>query len=331
MTLFKYSFPSVCAVAFAVAVIVPSAPAAAQQDVRPLLERMERLERDINTLQRQVYRGGGAPAQGAAGQQGFAELPGDVAGRMQVRMSELERLVQELTGRVEEVQFQTRQVNERLEQFIKDTDFRLNELQGNAPMAGGGAAAGGEATAASTMPTAPAGTDMGVPAGAGTGQGVLGVMPGGSAGAAASGRPAAATAPAAASPPPGATPREQYDYAFALLRKGDYPAAEQALSGFLRAHPQDELAGNAQYWLGETHYVRGELQKAAVAFLDGYRTYPKNSKAPDNLLKLGITMGRLGQTKEACAALGRMISEYPQAADVLKRRASTERETLGCK
>lgn len=330
MTLFKYSFPSVCAVAFAVAVAaVAPAPAVAQQDVRPLVDRMDRLERDVNSLQRQVYRNTvGAPPAGQqdGGAAPAAAMPGDVAGRLQVRMSDLERLVQELTGRVEQSQFQTRQVSERLEQFIKDTDFRLNELAGNAPMAAAGA---GTETAAAATPLASsqsAGAQQ--PAGAGTGQGVLGVMPGGN-GRPAQGTPAAVTSPAA--PPPGGTPREQYDYAFGLLRKGDYPAAEQALAGFLKAHPQDELAGNAQYWLGETHYVRGDLQKAAVAFLDGYRTYPKNSKAPDNLLKLGITMGRLGQTKEACAALGRMIGEYPQAADVLKRRASSERETLGCK
>lgn len=330
MTLIKNSFPSVCAVAFAVAAFVAApAPASAQQDVRPLLERMDRLERDVTTLQRQVYRNTVAPtpAPGQGGGQAGAAMPGDVAGRLQVRMSELERLVQELTGRVEESQFQTRQVSERLEQFIKDTDFRLNELAGNAPMAAGGATTGGAGDPATASPVAAPMAGAQQPAGAGTGQGVLGVMPGATSG----GQPAPAAVTAPAAPPPGATPREQYDYAFGLLRKGDYAAAEQALSGFLRAHPQDYLAGNAQYWLGETHYVRGDLQKAAVAFLDGYRTYPKNSKAPDNLLKLGITMGRLGQTKEACAALGRMIGEYPQAADVLKRRASSERESLGCK
>ncbi|MFA7430939.1 MAG: tol-pal system protein YbgF [Rhodospirillaceae bacterium] len=313
--------------AAAVAVALPMAPAAAQQqDVRPLLDRMERLEREITTLQRQVYRGGAVQGQPAPQGQAFSEMPGDLAGRLQVRMSELERLVQELTGRVEQTQFQTRQVSERLDQFIKDADFRFNQLEGNAPVAAAGDAATTEIPAAATASATGAGMAA-VPPGAGTGQGVLGVMPSGNG--ATSG---AVTQPAAvAALPSGGSAKDQYDHAFGLLRKGDYANAEVALSAFLKANPKHELAGNAQYWLGETHYVRGDLQKAAVAFLDGYRTYPKNSKAPDNLLKLGIAMGRLNQKAEACAALGRLISEYPQAPDVIKRRATAEREQLVCK
>lgn len=324
MTLFRLCLPSVCAIAFAATSALTALPAAAQQDTRVLLERMERLERDINTLQRQIYQGGGAarPAPGQA-VQGYGELPADLAGRLQVRMADLERLVQELTGRVEETQFMTRQVSERLDQFMKDVDFRLNELEGRGPMAAaGGADDAAEAPAATTAAASapPAGT----PPGAGTGQGVLGVMPSGAGSASAQ---SAAMAPA----PVGGSPRDQYDHAFGLLRKGDYPAAEQALAAFLRDNPEHDLAGNAQYWLGETHYVRGDMQKAAVAFLDGYRTYPKNAKAPDNLLKLGITMGRLDQKAEACAALQRLIAEYPQAPDPIKRRASAEREQLSCR
>jgi tol-pal system protein YbgF len=329
MTLFTSAFHAPCGasiraavVATVLAVLLPMAPAAAQQqDVRPLLDRLERLEREISTLQRQVYRGGTAPGQPAPQGQAYSEMPGDMAGRLQVRMGELEQLVQELTGRVEQSQFQNRQVGERLDQFIKDADFRLNQLEGNAPMAAAADAASTDAAA-----TPPAGA-ANAPAGAGTGQGVLGVMPGGTGGATGGvSKPAAVAAL-----PAGGTPKEQYDQAFGLLRKGDYANAEVALSAFLKANPGNELAGNAQYWLGETYYVRGDLQKAAVAFLDGYRTYPKNSKAPDNLLKLGIAMGRLNQKTEACAALGRLISEYPQAPDVIKRRASAEREQLACK
>jgi tol-pal system protein YbgF len=130
---------------------------------------------------------------------------------------------------------------------------------------------------------------------------------------------------------PAGTPEDQYNQAFALLRAGDYASAEQALKGFLAAHPQHELAGNAQYWLGETYYVRGDYKQAAVAFLDGYRAYPKSAKGPDNLLKLGITMGQIGQSKEACAAFQKLSADYPQASDVIKRRAASERDKLGCR
>lgn len=52
--------------------------------------------------------------------------------------------------------------------------------------------------------------------------------------------------------------------------------------GFLRQFPNDGLAGNAQYWLGETYYVRQDYQNAAIAFGEGFQRYPKSAKAPDN-------------------------------------------------
>ena len=129
---------------------------------------------------------------------------------------------------------------------------------------------------------------------------------------------------------PEGTPQEQYDYAFNILRQADYARAETALRMFLDANPTDTLAGNAQYWLGETFYVRGDFEQAAVEFLSGYQTFPNSNKAPDNLLKLGLSMARLGQTDGACTALSRLATEYPEANDTIRRRAQTERARLNC-
>ena len=129
--------------------------------------------------------------------------------------------------------------------------------------------------------------------------------------------------------PPG-TPQEQYEYAFDILRQAEYGRAEMALRLFLEANSEDTLAGNAQYWLGETFYVRGDFEQAAVEFLSGYQTYPQGNKAPDNLLKLGLSMARLGQTDGACTALSRLSTEYPDANDTIQRRAQTERARLSC-
>ena len=75
------------------------------------------------------------------------------------------------------------------------------------------------------------------------------------------------------------TPQSQYDYALSLmLGQQDFAAAEQALKAFVEQHPQDDLTGNAQYWLGETYYVRGRsYQNAAFAFAEGYQRYPKKT------------------------------------------------------
>ena len=129
---------------------------------------------------------------------------------------------------------------------------------------------------------------------------------------------------------PEGTPKQQYDYAFDFLKRQDYTRAETAFREFLKRYPKDPLSGNAQYWLGETHYVRGDYQKAAVEFLNGYQNYPKSNKAPDNLLKLGMAMANIGQTQGACTALGRLTKEYADAGDQIRRSAQQERQKLKC-
>ena len=130
---------------------------------------------------------------------------------------------------------------------------------------------------------------------------------------------------------PDGTPKEQYEFAFEFLKRQDYPKAEVTLRDFLKKHPKDPLAGNAQYWLGETYYVRGDFQQAAVEFMAGYQNYPKTNKGPDNLLKLGMSMAKLNQTQGACTALGRISKDYSDAPDTVVKSAKAERTRLKCK
>jgi TolA-binding protein len=67
-----------------------------------------------------------------------------------------------------------------------------------------------------------------------------------------------------------------------------------------------------------------------VAFAEGYEKYPKNVKAPDNLLKLGMSLGNLGQKDNACRAYSRLDRDYPQAPSEVKDRATAEKKRLGC-
>ena len=128
----------------------------------------------------------------------------------------------------------------------------------------------------------------------------------------------------------GTTPQEQYDYATGLLQRGAYDEAELALKAFVAQHPKDPLAGNAQYWLAETYYVRNNYSEAATQFLKGYQTYPQSPKAADNLFKLGVTLTILGKVQDACSAFQRFDREYANAPGVLKRRVTDERQRLGC-
>lgn len=302
-----------------------AAPAAAQ-DARELSERLTRLERELQVMQRQLYRGDVPAGQQAPTSPAFqgGDLGGDIASRLQQRVIQLEELVTRLTGRVEENQYQVQQLSSKVDRFIDDVDFRLQQLEqggsAGAATAEAPAAAGAQPPQQAQAPAANSAQNGGLA----PREGVLG-------GPSASQPPAAATAPATGDAAlPQGSPEDQYKYAFGLLRKNDYPAAARAFEAFVQQNPQHELAGNAQYWLGETYYVQGAMDKAAVAFLEGYRTYPKNAKAPDNLLKLGLTMANLDKTREACAAFNRISSEYPQAPDAIKRRAQSETQRLNC-
>jgi tol-pal system protein YbgF len=134
-------------------------------------------------------------------------------------------------------------------------------------------------------------------------------------------------------PPAGASdasPKQLYEAAYGHLLQQDYAAAETTFDEFLRRYPNDQLAGNAQYWLGETHFVRGQFKAAANAFLKGYQTYGRSTKAADSLLKLAMSLDRLGQRDAACSSYSELTVKFPSAPANVKARADSERRRLGC-
>lgn len=124
------------------------------------------------------------------------------------------------------------------------------------------------------------------------------------------------------------TPEQEYEKARSFLEQGDYEAAEKSFAAFVTAHPEDKLAGSAQYWLGVTFFVRNDYQKAVAAFAKGYKNYPKSPKAAENLLKLAKSLKALDRKADACTTLDQLISEYPQS---LTNEVGQERKELNCK
>ncbi|MGH6984107.1 MAG: tol-pal system protein YbgF [Stellaceae bacterium] len=260
---------------------IPAAPAQNTGDAAALSDRLDRMQRDLDALQRQVYQGNPPPA--ATGQ--APQASGPLALQDEDRMTRLEDQMRDLNGKVETLNNAISQLSARLDKLSSDVDMRLTALEH------GAASAGANAPAVS------------------------------------GGAPATATASANA---PAATANEQYEAAFALLRRADYPGAEQALRTFVTQHPRDPLAGNAQYWLGETFYVRKNWKDAAIAFAEGYQKYPKSGKAPDDLLKLAMSLGNMGQKTNACTALARLDHDFPQMPANVRGPATTEKHHLGC-
>jgi tol-pal system protein YbgF len=338
------------AVGLGLAVFVAPAPVHSQD--RSTHERLDRLERDLNMLQRQVYRGAPPPLGGDRG----------AAVNAEIRMERLEAQMRDLTGHVEEVMNKIVQVRQRIEQINSDVEVRFNRL---------GVEGGTSATvAAKSVPARLDAVDAGrqfppEPADAAdevvtpprlalsTGSGspmVPGTMvpppggslhsgltstsgtltpPGSTARAAELASAAPAGHPAAGLLPSGST-TAQYNHAFGLLKQANYPAAEAAFKAFLAQHPKDPMAGNAQYWLGETYYTRARYLDAASAFAEGYKRYPKSAKAADDLLKLGMSLARANQKQNACLVLTQLGRDFPHPGAAIKAHAAAEKKRLGC-
>jgi tol-pal system protein YbgF len=127
----------------------------------------------------------------------------------------------------------------------------------------------------------------------------------------------------------GDSPESLYERSNESLLRRRFDDAEAGFRSFVEKYPDHNLAGSAQYWLGETYYAQGNYRDAAQNFLQGYRQYPKGRRAPDSLLKLGISLARLGQREQACASYGAVSAEYPKAVEA-KKRAQAESKRAGC-
>ena len=126
------------------------------------------------------------------------------------------------------------------------------------------------------------------------------------------------------------SPDEQYEFATSFLKVGDYETAEYALKEFVDTNKKHKLAGNAQYWYGETFRIRQLYQDAATAYLDGYQKYPKSAKAPINLLKLGVTLVQIGEKEQGCLMILGVEKEYPKANQSVIQKAKYEQKKFEC-
>lgn len=120
-------------------------------------------------------------------------------------------------------------------------------------------------------------------------------------------------------------PEAEYQAAFNLLKDGKYDAAATALREFIARYPQHELAPNAMYWLGETHYVRRDYPAALAAFEGLLKAHPDTRKAPDALLKAGYCQYELKRYGPARTTLTRVVQEFPDTPAAAEAKARLER------
>ena len=248
----------------------------------------------------------------AAGESG--EMPMAVSpAQMEVRVGGIEDELRTLRGKNEELEFQIRRLTESMEKMQRDFELRFGDIEGTksaaAPAAGetGGAmAATGEAAPASTAVNPPAAIE-GAPTQTTAGDGVL-RMPDASQN----------------------TPKDLYNQALRLLNQTKYEEAARLLDQFTKQYPKDPLVGNAYYWAGETHYIRRDYVTAADSFRAGFEALPTGPKAPDNLLKLAMSLDALNRDKEACVVLQQVVGKFKKDAIGVAEKAAREQKRIGC-
>ena len=347
-----------------------------------IVSELERLRRDMNTLQSYVFRDGkGVKTNNVSGvSAGFASQ--DAVSQLQLQIQQMRRLMREMNGPFEELQFKMKRSAERLDKLVADVDLRLRAIEE-------GQAAGSFATTPNSQAhkatqvgqqntlsselrrsnISPGSADKMIEPGLQSGQQALGVisardlnqyrksgtivpnsentakLPQGSnsqqperlAGVSAAPGPAPVTPAASQTATIGAsllakgTPEEQYKHAYGLMMKRNMSEAENVLRAFLVRYPKHELADNASYWLGETHYARKDFQGAIRVYYDAYKTYPKGNKAPAVLLKLGMSLASIGEKESACSAYNELVTSHPNANSRILGNVSRMSKKLGCK
>lgn len=279
--------------------VTPATAAFSQNaDTAQLLGRINQLENQIQTLSRTVYRGNAGAADAAA----MAGQPMDTGAiaSLEVRLSDLEAKQRNMVGQVEQLNHEVRQMKTQLEKTLQDNEMRFQQME----QRGGGTvsnSAGSSNDSGATLQGNLYADDSGS-----TSSNTLG-----------SGN----TDPA----------NRLYDSAFSDIRESKYEAAEGKLSRFMSMYPSHALAPNAQYWLAETYYVRGEYAQAARMFAQGYQDYPKGPKAGDSLLKLGLSLAQLGKKEDACLSYQQLKKEFGGVKNTVTSRADQEIKRLGCK
>jgi tol-pal system protein YbgF len=280
-----------------------AAPALAQIENDPAAqERMERLERDIMLLQRQVARSS-MPAAAPITSGDMAAAGGPA--QLEVRLSAMEEQLRNINGKVEENNFQTKKLTDNFEKFQKDTELRFNDLN-HTPATAETPAKPEERKPLAKNP-APDGPTT-------AGDGVL-----------------KADKEPADDGKEFSTPRDHYNYAFRLLNQTKYEEAAKSFDAFTKKYPKDPLVGNAYYWQGETYYIRRDYVTAADNFRQGFEAVPTGPKAPDNLLKLAMSLDALKRDKEACVVLGQVVTKFKKGFPGVAEKAGQEQQRIGCK
>ena len=300
----------------------------ADERIQAAIEQINIISKDLKTLEKAVYKSADAIVSSNSNQ----NINEDIMAKHLLKLNDIENQFRELTNRFEEINFKMDKLSKRVTKIQSDTQMRISDLEEESSSQNGKTKkklSSENKTKKQKVVSNPATPQD------------LGALPGYKQkdlpekqqvnSVETAGTVVTSQAERTESLLPNKPPKDQYDFAINFMKIGDYETAEFALKEFIEKNKDHDLAGNAQYWYGETFRIRQLYSDAASAYLDGYQNYPKSKKAPDNLLKLGITMVQLGEKDQGCKMIAGIKKQYPNARQSVIQKAQYEQKKFKCK
>ncbi len=287
--------------------------------LKAISDQIQVITKDLKTLEKAVYQKSDISASRNSNLTKSDTLNEDIMTKHLLKLNEIEEQFRELTNKFEEVNFKLDKLSSRVTKIQSDTQLRFSDIENGsntltkekkAKLPGTSKPQDFGATPAYQTSNLPKEQSINSIE---TAQTVI-----------------TEQAEKKESLLPEKPPKEQYEFAVSFMKIGDYETAEYALKEFIDKNKEHDLAGSAQYWYGETFRIRQLYSDAATAYLDGYQNYPKSKKAPDNLLKLGITMVQLGEKDQGCKMILGLKKEYPKASKSVLQKAQYEQKKFKC-
>ncbi len=287
--------------------------------LQSIADQIQVLTKDLKTLEKAVYQKSDIvnSVSSSANSSGLNE---DILTKHLLKLNEIEEQFRELTNKFEEVNFKLDKLSSRVTKIQSDNQLRFSDLESSSIDSS-------KKIVKKSLPGSSQPADFG----ANPGYSVSNLPKKQETSSIESAQTVITEEPEKKdSLLPNKPPKEQYEFAVSFMKIGDYETAEFALKEFIEKNKSHDLAGNAQYWYGETFRIRQLYSDAATAYLDGYQNYPKSKKAPDNLLKLGITMVQLGEKDQGCKMISGVKKEYPKASKSVLQKAQYEQKKFKC-
>ncbi len=288
--------------------------------LKAISDQIQVITKDLKTLEKAVYQKSDVVSLNSSSTISSDGLNEDIMTKHLLKLNEIEDQFRELTNKFEEVNFKLDKLSTRVTKIQSDSQLRFSDLEK------------GTVNSSTEEQTILPGSSKPQDFGAAPGYQTSNLPKEQSINSVESAQTVIASEPEKReSLLPDKPIDEQYEFAVSFMKIGDYETAEFALKEFIDKNKDHDLAGSAQYWYGETFRIRQLYSDAATAYLDGYQNYPKSKKAPDNLLKLGITMVQLGEKDQGCKMISGIEKEYPKANKSVLQKAQYEQKKFKCK